>query len=85
MANIDEFGNIIYSAPNSFLDVVFRMLTDKFSIILTVVPLIVLVGGFFIIKYYSNNNKRALKIYSLASLIIYIIYFLLITNLFILA
>lgn len=77
---MDELGNI-HSAPNSFLDLLSRMLTDWLGILLVTVPLALLVIIFFILKHYSNNEK-ALKIYFWCSLIFYIVYFLLITQLF---
>ena len=81
MAYVDEAGNV-YTVSNDFSDVVMRMFSSVWGILAALVPLLVLLGMFLIIKHYSKN-KKILNAYTIMALLLYIVYFFLLSQLFV--
>lgn len=80
MAFIDKAGNV-YTAPNSFLDRISRMFSGL-GLLVVFVPLLILIGVYFIIKH-NSKNKKLLSTYTITAIIVYLIYFLLVSQLFV--
>ena len=81
MAYIDEAGNV-YTAPNSFLDIIIRMFSNSLGLLFVFIPLLILIGIYFIIKHYSKD-KKILRAFAITALTVYVIYLFLVSQLFI--
>lgn len=80
MAFIDADGNVFVS--NSFPDLVSRMFSNSYGLLLVLVPLLILIVVYFKIKK-SQKYKQKLNIYMITALILYLLYFFLISQLFV--
>ena len=73
MAYTDEFG-VNHGYDNSFSGLINRLFSNPIGWILAILPLIILISIFFILKYYWKKENKILIIYSVLSVLFYLIY-----------